>query len=81
MKTAEHTGKKQRGAASTLIKTDPELLTELQRAIGRINTARNQFEQVVDPMLIDCYIYELKAAQLRYQFLLQRIKNQERQIP
>lgn len=56
---------------------DPELLAQLKQAIGSINIARNQFEQVVDPMLIDCYIYELKAAQLRYQFLLRRIKNQE----
>lgn len=81
MKTAEYTGKRTERAKKSFAKTDPELLTELQLAIGRINTARNQFEQVVDPMLIDCYIYELKAAQLRYQFLLQRIKNQERQVP
>lgn len=58
-------------------KTDPVLLAQLQQAINNINIARNQFEQVVDPMLIDCYIYELKAAQLRYQFLLRHIKNQE----
>lgn len=56
---------------------DPELLAQLKQAMGSMNTARNQFEQVVDPMLIDCYIYELKAAQLRYQFLLRRIKHQE----
>ena len=37
-------------------------------------------ELPVDPTLIDCYIYELKAAQLRYQFLLKRIKNQEVQV-
>lgn len=57
--------------------TDPELLAQLQLAIGSIDTALNHFEQVVDPTLIDCYIYELKAAQLRYQFLLRRIKSQE----
>lgn len=56
---------------------DPELLSQLKQAIGSIDTARNHFEQVVDPTLIDCYIYELKAAQLRYQFLLQSVKNQE----
>lgn len=26
-----------------------------------ILSAQNQFEQVVDPALIDCYIYELNA--------------------
>lgn len=56
---------------------DPELLDQLRQAIGSIDTARNHFEQVVDPTLIDCYIYELKAAQLRYQFLLQSAKQQE----
>lgn len=56
---------------------DPELLEELRQAMGTIDTAINRFEQVVDPTLIDCYIYELKAAQLRYQFLLRSIKEQE----
>ena len=56
---------------------DPELLEELKKAMGTIDTAINRFEQVVDPTLIDCYIYELKAAQLRYQFLLRSIKEQE----
>ena len=59
---------------------DPELLEQLKQAMGTIDTAINHFEQVVDPTLIDCYIYELKAAQLRYQFLLRRIKNQEVQV-
>ena len=63
------------------MKTDPILLAQLQQAISNIDIARNHFEQVVDPMLIDCYIYELKAAQLRYQFLLRHIKNQEQQVP
>lgn len=58
---------------------DPVLIEELKQAMGNIDTALNHFEQVVDPTMIDCYIYELKAAQLRYQFLLRRIKNQELQ--
>ena len=39
-----------------------------------IASAQNQFEHVIDPTLIDCYIYELNAAQLRYQFLLRNLK-------
>ena len=31
----------------------------------------------MDPTLIDCYIYELNAAQLRYQFLIKRVKSME----
>lgn len=51
-----------------------ELRAEIDRTRSTIDTARNHFEQVVDPTLIDCYIYELNAAQLRYQFLLRRFK-------
>lgn len=62
------------------VNLDSQLMNELRQTMGTIDTAINHFEQVVDPTLIDCYIYELKAAQLRYQFLLQRIKNQEIQL-
>ena len=51
-----------------------ELIEEIDRTRNTIESARNHFEQVVEPTLIDCYIYELKAAQLRYQFLLRRFK-------
>ena len=51
-----------------------ELIDEIDRTRNTLESARNHFEQVVDPTLIDCYIYELKAAQLRYQFLLRRFK-------
>lgn len=50
------------------------LRAELARTKYSIESARSNFEQVVDPTLIDCYIYELNAAQLRYQFLLRRFK-------
>ena len=72
MKSTRHT---KRGIQAPRL--DPELLEELKKAMGTIDTAINRFEQVVDPTLIDCYIYELKAAQLRYQFLLRSIKEQE----
>ena len=52
----------------------------MQPTITTINTVFNHFEEVVDPTLIDCYIYELKAAHLRYQFLLRHIKQQENTI-
>ena len=52
-------------------KESPKELDELKRQIEitkmAITSAQNQFEHVVDPTLIDCYIYELNAAQLRYQ--------------
>ncbi|MBR5268855.1 MAG: YaaL family protein [Lachnospiraceae bacterium] len=58
-------------------KTEKEIV-ELKRQIElsklAITSAQNQFEHVVDPVLIDCYIYELNAAQLRYQYLLRNLK-------
>ncbi|MGN0158675.1 MAG: YaaL family protein [Brotaphodocola sp.] len=55
-----------------------ELRAEIERTRLLIDSAQNHFEQVVDPTLIDCYIYELNAAQLRYQFLLRRFKHLEK---
>ncbi len=54
-----------------------QLIAEIARTKTHIDSARNHFEQEVDPTLIDCYIYELNAAQLRYQFLLRRFKTLE----
>ncbi len=54
-----------------------QLRADIERTRHRIDSARNHFEQEIDPTLIDCYIYELNAAQLRYQFLLRRFKDLE----
>lgn len=53
------------------------LRREIHKSQRAIDAARNHFEEAVDPTLIDCYIYELNAAQLRYQFLLRKFKSQE----
>ena len=50
---------------------------EIKKTENEMDVIRNHFEQVVDPTLIDCYIYQLNAVQLRYQFLLRRFKRQE----
>ena len=51
-----------------------ELKLQIELSKLAITSAQNQFEHVVDPVLIDCYIYELNAAQLRYQYLLRNLK-------
>mgnify|MGYP000195137322 CR=1 FL=1 len=53
-----------------------ELKRQIELSKTAILSAQNQF---VDPTLVDCYIYELNAAQLRYQFLLRRLKKRELQ--
>lgn len=60
-----------------LSEEERNLRRDIERSKTAIDSARNHFEQVVDPTLIDCYIYELNAAQLRYQFLLRRFKSRE----
>ena len=57
------------------------LRDEIDQTREEIDAARNHFEKAVDPTLIDCYIYEINAAQLRYQFLLRRFKAAESRFP
>ncbi len=62
---------------SLLLLERQQLKADIERTRYRIDSVRNHFEQEIDPTLIDCYIYELNAAQLRYQFLLRRFKDLE----
>lgn len=73
MKTKSGYQKRQRTKSADTLE-NLELKAEINRTRHRLESVRNQFEEVVDPTLIDCYIYELKAVQLRYQFLLRRFK-------
>ncbi len=73
MKTKSGYQKRQRTKSADTLE-NLELKAEIDRTRHRLESVRNQFEEVVDPTLIDCYIYELKAVQLRYQFLLRRFK-------
>lgn len=60
-------------------KEELELKRQIEISKTALLSAQSQFEQVIDPTLIDCYIYELNAAQLRYQFLLRSLKKRELQ--
>ena len=53
------------------------LLEEIERVKIQMENAHYNFQNAMDPDLIDCYIYELNAAQLRYQFLLRCFKSLE----
>ncbi len=37
-----------------------------------LDSAYSNFDNVIDPDLIDCYIYEVNAVQKRYKFLLEK---------
>lgn len=58
--------------------TEEEILqNEIQKTKLDLEAAYSNFENVVDPDLIDCYIYEVNAVQKRYKFLLKQIKELE----
>ena len=55
-------------------KEEELLLLEISRAKLALESAYSNFENVVDPDLIDCYIYEVNAVQKRYKYLLKQAK-------
>lgn len=53
------------------------LKDDLLQTTRALQDAYNNLENVIDPDLIDCYIYELNSVQMRYKFLLASIKKLE----
>ena len=56
-----------------------QLLYDIYKTKNALYTAYSNFENVVDPDLIDCYIYEVNAVQKRYKFLLDQARRLELQ--
>lgn len=53
------------------------LLDDLDRTKHDLDSAYANLASVVEPDLIDCYIYEVQSVQMRYKFLLSRVKQIE----
>lgn len=53
------------------------LVNEINKTKIALEAAYSNFENVVDPDLIDSCIYELNAVQNRYRFLLKQAKASE----
>ena len=51
-----------------------QLLSDLKLTKTVLDDAYSNFEQVVDPDLVDSYIYEVNAVQKRYHFLLKQVQ-------
>lgn len=58
-------------------KTYDLLKHDLARTTDELNTAYTNLQNVIEPDLIDYYIYQTKAAQMRYKFLLECVKKIE----
>ena len=51
-----------------------ELLEEIERVKMQMENAHYNFQNAMDPDLIDSYIYESNAAWKKYRFLLKQAK-------
>lgn len=58
----------------SLSREETILKNELLKTKLALESAYSNFENVIDPDLIDCSIYELNAVQKRYKFLLKQAK-------
>ena len=56
---------------------DYELLEEIERVKTQMDIAYQNFQDAMDPDLIDCYIYEGNAAWKKYRFLLRLVKSMQ----
>ena len=57
--------------------TDPQvrlLLDDLTQTQNDLANAYSNLEYMTDPDLIDYYIYQAKAVQMRHKFLLNKVK-------
>ena len=50
------------------------LMDDIKKTRQALETAYNNFQCVSDPDLIDCYIYEINSADLRYKYLMNQIR-------
>lgn len=53
---------------------------EIKRTQLALETAYSNFDNVLEPELIDSFIYEVNAIQQRYQYLIQQVKELDSQL-
>ena len=58
--------------------TKEKLLEDLKKTRYALEVAYSGFDNVTDPDLIDCYIYQVNAILKRYKFLLEKITLKEK---
>ena len=56
------------------------LVSEIKTTINSLESATSRFDNLTEPDLIDCTIFELNAIQTKYNFLLNKIKELEEAI-
>ena len=61
-------------------KEKEKLISEINSTIRTLESVNSRFEYITEPDLIDCTIFELNAVQLKYKFLLNKMKELEKAI-
>ena len=68
-----------KGILNPAVNTDPQprtprdmLLDDIRKTQCALEIAYSGFDNVTDPDLIDCYIYEVNAVMKRYKYLLEQ---------
>ncbi len=54
-----------------------DVIRDIALTKSALDTAYSNFENVINPDLIDCYIYEVNSVQKRYKFLLELVRQME----
>ncbi len=67
--------KKKKKQKSLISYDEKYLLEEIKQSKTALDVANSNFENVLDPALIDSYIYRVKAEEKRYDFLIARAKS------
>lgn len=67
-------------SAEELTETKEDLLEDLKKTRYALEVAYSGFDNVTDPDLIDCYIYQVNAILKRYKFLLEKISAKENEL-
>ena len=57
-----------------LTQEDIEIVAALEAVRSDMEFLHNSFDQITDPILVDSLIYELKAANLKYQYYINQCK-------
>ena len=57
------------------------LIEELEKARYDLALAYDNFQNAMEPDLIDCCIYQVNALQMRYKFLLTKAKQLNMEVP
>ena len=56
-----------------------DIVRDIALTKSALDTAYSNFENVINPDLIDCYIYEVNSVQKRYKFLLELVRQMEKE--